>query len=120
MSRDNKFFQHEDRASYELAFLLRALPQHLVSQAPLTADQVQMAEAAESHAKNLTLTLHHGLESIGHLMYSAGTNDKAPIDRSHFASLGALIVELAGQLQFLDEFCSSASELNYALKGQPQ
>lgn len=118
MSRSNKFFQHEDRASYELAFLLRALPQHLTGQADLTADQLQMAEAAQSHAINLNLTLQHGLESIGQLMYSAGTNEKLQMDRSHFASLGVLISELAIQLQFLDEFCASATELQHAPKGQ--
>ena len=122
MSRDNEFFQHEDRASYELGMLLRALPKHVHADSEISRDQALMLDAAHSHAGNLNSALLHGLESIGHFMYSAAVNKTALIDPKHFASLGVLVSELAAQLQFLDEFSGSIAdrELQLALKGNAQ
>jgi hypothetical protein len=120
MIATNEFFNHPDRAAYELAYLLRALPQHFDIKEALSGDQVLQVKAAETHAENYTDILLHGIESIGHLMYSAGNNENAPL--KHFASLGALVGELAGQLQFLDEFRTSVADrkLQLALRGGAQ
>lgn len=115
----NNFFANEDRASYELGNFLRRLPAHLRN-VELDAQQRLMVEAAEQHATNLSQTLLHGLEAIGHVMYSSAHSDDCPLDPRQLSGLGELVKELAVQLQFLDDFRASAAdnELQLALKGR--
>lgn len=115
----NNYFANEDRASYELGNFLRRLPPYL-SNVELDTQQRLMLEAAEQHATNLSSTLLHGLEAIGHVMHSSGYADDCPLAPRQLSGLGELVKELAVQLQFLEDFRASAAdnELQLALKGQ--
>jgi hypothetical protein len=118
MSQSNPHFRHPGRASYELGKLMRSLPEHLYGE--LTADQQLEVEAAGKHADNATGTLLHGLQSLGRVLWAAGANTEFPADPDDCASVGALVTEIALQLQLLDEFRTSVAEheLRIAQKGQ--
>jgi hypothetical protein len=109
MSQTNEAFKNPDQASYELGYLLRALPQHL-NGANLTEHQHCEIEAADLHALNATGTLLRGLQALGRVMWCASVNGGAPIDEKNFGDVGLLVTEVALQLQFLDEFRQSVTE----------
>lgn len=110
MNQENhSAFKFPERASYELGYLLRALPQRLGSDT-LTKEQQLEVEAADLHAMNCTSTLPRGLQGLGHVLWSAGMNNKQEIGTEYFASVGLLVGEIALQLQFLDEFRQSVVE----------
>lgn len=103
MSQVNPFLNNPERSSYELAYLLRELPRHLTLE-PLTAEQVQMVDAAEQQAYNYGDALTHGLEAIGRVMWTASANDQFEIAPRDIGHIGVLVSELAVQIQFLSEF----------------
>ena len=111
MSESNAYFDRPQRASYEFGQLLRSLPADLdaASTAPTASDSAKL-QAAERHATHYSDTLLNGLESLGHVMWSAGVNERQPVAPEHFADLGLLITELAVQLQFLGDFRAVANE----------
>ena len=102
-------FHRPERAPYELGHLLRALPRDLDG-AKLTAEQINMADAAGHHASIVTSTILSGLESMGRIMWSAGVNQRNPVESDDFANVGMLVAGLAVQLQFLSEFQSEVDE----------
>lgn len=110
MNANNEHFRNRLRSSYELAHLLRQMPNHCdltASDAP--ADMRQQMEAAERHADNYSEILLDGLESLGRVMWSASGNDEWPIEQRDVGCIGNLISQLAVQLQFIDEFRSSVN-----------
>lgn len=120
MSQSNPFLNNPERASYELAYLLRELPRHLTLE-PLTADQVQMVDAAEQQAYNYGDALTHGLEAIGRVMWTASDNEQNEISRRDIGHIGVLVSELAVQIQFLSEFRSSVRDYrDHATKKGPR
>jgi hypothetical protein len=106
MSQSNPFLNNPERASYELAYLLRELPRHLTRE-PLTDEQVQMMDAAEMQACNYGDALTHGLEAIGRVMWTASANEENEISARDIGHIGVLVSELAVQIQFLSEFRSA-------------
>lgn len=110
MSHDNPHFRNVERASYELAYLLRELPRHFKTHS-LTADQQQMIEAADKHAANYTSTLLHGLQSLGRVAWCAGVNEDQQVDADDLANVGLLVTEIALQLQFIGDFRGQVNEL---------
>lgn len=105
MSAKNPFFDNSERASYELAYLLRKLPISIDPDVLLPGDDESlMVEAAAQHAYNLRETLMRGVEGIGHLLFCAGFNKTNSIDRTQYANVGMLLTEIAGQMQMTTEF----------------
>lgn len=120
MSDQNLPVEHTERAPYELARLLRSLPDTLdVPSASITDQQRKQLTAADCHAAEYTNTLLNGLESMGRMIYSASLNTRQTLELRDVAQTGLLITELAVQLQFLDEFRSAVAGRNIfaAMKG---
>lgn len=109
MSQPKESFRFPDRATYELGYLLRALPRHLHGES-LTEQQLADVGAAELHAMNSTNTLVRGLQGLGHVIWSACNREEMNIDHGHVGQVGLLVSEIALQLQFLDEFRQSVVE----------
>lgn len=107
MSLANPHFKSIDRAPYELARLLQDLPPRF-ELSKLTAEQQLMADAAVDHAANYSTAVLGGIEAIGHLLFSAATNDKWPLEQRVAADVGALLSALAVQAQYLREFTAAA------------
>lgn len=108
---ENPHFKNVDRAPYELAYLLRHMPEggfHYSE--PLTPDQRLMAEAARRHTMNARSTLIHGLEAIGQYLMVAGLNDENDVEKRSLVGLGELISHVATEYQFLEELESSLRE----------
>lgn len=111
MNRSKLIFQHPERASYELGCLLRRLPRHLHGPT-LDAVQLEQIEAADKHAANSTGTLLQGLQSLGRVLWSAAVNENFPADVGDCARVGALVSEIALQLEFLSDFREEVAEHN--------
>jgi len=107
MSLANPHFKLVERAPHELASLLENLPPQRAG-ARLTDDERLMLNAAIDHAANYNHTLLDGIEAIGHILFSAATNENFPIERSVAASLGTLLSALAVQSQYLQDFTAGA------------
>lgn len=107
MSLANPHFKLVERAPHELANLLENLPPQRCG-AKLSGDELLMLNAAVDHAANYNHTLLDGIEAIGHLLFSAATNESFPIERSAAASLGTLLSALAVQAQYLQDFTTGA------------
>lgn len=103
---EKSYFNHIDRAPYELGHLLQRLPEHFSSfskQTP-TAESRLIAAAAANHALNANETVMRGLETLGRLVFAAADNDELGEISSHdMRSLGGLITHLAVEAQFLQE-----------------
>lgn len=107
MSIANPHFNLIERAPYELANLLESLPpQHV--HAKLTDDERLMLHAATDHAANYSETLLDGIEAIGHLLFSASTNEGFPPSQGTVANIGTLLSALAVQAQYLKHFSAGA------------
>jgi hypothetical protein len=107
MSLTNPHFNLIERAPYELANLLEKLPpQH--AHAKLTSDERLMLHAATDHAANYSETLLDGIEAIGHLLFSASTNEGFPLSQGTAAHIGTLLSALAVQAQYLKHFSAGA------------
>lgn len=107
MSLANPHFKLVERAPSELAHLLENLPPQRAG-AKLTDDERLMINAAVDHAANYNHTLLDGIEALGHLLFSAATNENFPIERSVAASIGTLLSALAVQAQYLQDFTAGA------------
>lgn len=107
MTLANPHFTSIDRAPYELARLLQNLPPNF-ELGKLPVDQQLMAHAAVDHAANYGTAVLSGIEAIGHLLFSAATNDKWPLEQRVAADVGALLSALAVQAQYLREFTAAA------------
>lgn len=118
MIQSSPHFKHPERATYELGYLLRSLPQSFNGEA-LSDEQCLEIAAADRHALNSTGTLLHGLQSLGRVMWSASVNEDYPPDTDDLGRVGLLMTEVALQLQFLFEFRQSVEEheLRIAQKG---
>lgn len=103
MSAADTHFRNIDRAAYELPWLLKRLPTESLMSRALTPDERLIAEAAESHAFNASSALMHGIEAIGHLLFSTATNHDNPIDPSQLVGLAGLVTHLAVEAQYLQE-----------------
>lgn len=103
----NPHFKLVERAPHELANLLENLPPRRVG-TKLSGDELLMLNAAIDHAANYNNALLDGIEAIGQLLFSAATNERAPLERSTAASLGTLLSALAVQSQYLQDFTSGA------------
>ena len=107
MSLANPHFNLIERAPYELAHLLENLPpQHAHDK--LSSDERLMLDAAASHAANYGETLLDGIEAIGHLLFSAATNEGFPLSQGTAAHIGTLLSALAVQAQYLKAFSAGA------------
>ena len=111
MSNSNPLFKNTERASYELGFLLRSLPRHLHG-APLSPEQLQEMEAADTHAVNCRATLLDGLQSLGRVLWAAGVNEAFPADVGDCARVGMLVTEIALQIEFLNDFREDVAQHN--------
>jgi hypothetical protein len=109
MIKSTSLFQNSERASYELALMLRDLPAQLHG-APLNAELLEQVEAADRHATNSTTILLDGLQSLGRVMYSAGVNKEVPSDAGDCARVGAMITEIALHLEFMNDFREEVAE----------
>ena len=117
MTDFNAYFGDAGRSPYELGRLLRDLPEDLTTGlVDLTESQLAKLEAAEQHAGNQTDTLLTGLDSLGHLMWSAGRNERHPVGAEHFSNLGLFVAELAVQMQFLNDFRVEANMCLHGIK----
>lgn len=111
MIAKNPHFQQRERSAFQLGHLLRDLPASLdLTAGGNAADMTLRLEAAERHAENYGEILLDGIESLGRVMWSAGENEEWPVAQRDVARIGALISQLAIQLQFLDEFRASAND----------
>jgi hypothetical protein len=109
----NPHFMQSERAPYQLCTLLRSLPAALdLATEPITEEQQDQMLAADQHAANFTSTVLHGLEALGRTLRSAATNPRTPVSLDDAAQVGALISELAIQLQFLDDFRTAVADRN--------
>jgi hypothetical protein len=111
MTYSNPAFKNRGRASYEFGFLLRSLPRHLHG-TDLSRDQLNEVEAADRHAGNCGDTLLDGLQSLGRILWSAGTNEDFPPEPSDFARIGLLVTEVATQIEFMAAFQDEVAENN--------
>lgn len=102
-ANNNPHFNHFDRASYELGYLLQKLPSDFSSYSTATPETLLIADAARRHAENANSTIMNGLEAIGEMMFFAGANKENEIEPNTIASLGCLIRQLAVEAQFLQE-----------------
>lgn len=99
MSTPNPHLKNIDRPAYEIPFLLQRLEVTSLSVA-LTSEQRQISEAVRAHALSQQQTIASGLDSIGQLIYLAGSG-KEPVDTHHMRNLGLLISHLSIELEFL-------------------
>ncbi|MDB5797235.1 MAG: hypothetical protein JWP36_1137 [Paucimonas sp.] len=109
LTKDNPLNQNPGRAPYELAHLLRRLPVDFAYLRSPTQEQKEAAGAALEHIEDATGTLLHGLEAIGALLFSAGTNKDFPVAANQLPDLGSLIQHLAVELQMLHDLEDSVS-----------
>ena len=100
MASKNPHFNNSERPAYELPYIIANLGS-VTGSTKLSADQVQMIEAAQSHAINASDTILTGIESIGQLLYIAGGSDD--VETQHFRNLGQLIKHLAVEAQHLQQ-----------------
>lgn len=120
MSDQNIPRSNVERAPYELARLLRALPDSLdLPATAITDEQRKQLTAADCHAAEYTNTLLNGIESMGRVIYSASLNTRQTLELRDVAQVGLLVTELAVQLQFLDDFRSAVAGRRFydAMKG---
>ena len=112
---ENSYFNHIDRAPYELGHLLQRLPEHFSSRSEPTptADMQLIATAAAQHAENANDTLLRGLDALGRLIYTAADNDQGGISSQDMRSIGVLISHLAVEAEFLQE---TQSNLEFTLQ----
>jgi len=101
MASKNPHFNNSERPAYELPYLIANLGP-VTGSTKLSADQVQMIQAAQCHAINASDTILTGIESIGQLLYIAGGSDD-DTDSQHFRNLGQLIKHLAVEAQHLQQ-----------------
>ena len=118
MSQFKPAFQNRERASFELGRLLRSLPAYL-HDAPLNIEQLEEIKAADQHAANARGILLDGLQSLGRVLWSAGVNEEFPAEVGDCARVGALVTEIALQIELLNEFREEVAEhhLRNAQKG---
>jgi len=107
MSLANPHFKLIERAPHELANLLERLPPHRAG-AKLSGDELLMLSAAIDHAANYNTAVLGGIEAIGHLLFSAATNEKWPLEQRVMSDVGALLSALAVQAQYLQDFTTGA------------
>jgi hypothetical protein len=100
----NSHFMNRLRSAYELSKLLRDLP---ITRDVPDADTRLQLEAADRHADNYGEILLDGLESLGHVMFSAANNEAWPVEQHDMAALGEMISQMSVQLQFISEFRDS-------------
>ena len=112
MSGANPAFKNVDRAAYELPWAMKNLPDGRMQLANLKPDELLVARAAQLHAFNALSTVLTGIEAIGHLIFSASTNDGGEVEPHHLAGLGSLIAHLGVEAQYLSE---TESELRVAI-----
>lgn len=107
MSADNPHFKHVERSAFEFSRLLRSLS----TNPDLTsADERLKFEAAECHAEHYHEAMLSGLESLGRVMFSACERGEWPVAQRDMSRLGAMITQIAVQVQFLDEFRHSVRD----------
>jgi hypothetical protein len=99
VSAPNPELKNINRPAYEIPCLLQRLGVTSLSMA-LTSEQRQMSEAVRAHALNQQQTIASGMDSIGQLIYLAGSGNE-PVDTHHMRNLGLLISHLAIELEFL-------------------
>lgn len=110
----NPQFNNPERPAYELPYLIANLGP-VTSSTKLSADQVQMIEAAQCHAINASDTILTGIESIGQLLYIAGGSDD-DTESQHFRNLGQLIKHLAVEAQHLQQVDADMGSLLHQAK----
>ena len=98
MPQSNPYLKHRNRAPYEIGVLLRKLERCAHDQ----KNNDEIAEAIIQHSYSAHLTILHGLEAIGCLLYHAACNNEV----GHIApevlnDIGLLIRHLAVETQFL-------------------
>lgn len=99
----NPHFERASRAAYELPHLVKQLPAHWHTQDALSDHERLVADAAKSHACNAGEMIVRGLESIGDLLFSLGSNKATELNQRSVAGLGELLTHLAVELQYLRE-----------------
>ena len=103
------------RAPYQLAHLIRQLPEDFSLYAPFAEAHRPVATAVAHHASNANDTLLHGLAAIGHVLMVAGLNTDGQVDGSHLARLGDLITHLAVEMETMQVLTWAIRE---ALQGE--
>lgn len=99
----NPHFKNIERAPYEIGHLLQALPPDFAHYKEQPADVHEIADALERHTYNAQFAVLSGLEAIGTVLFSAGTNENSGLDPQAVANLGCLVRHLAVELQYLGE-----------------
>ena len=117
MSATNPHLTNIDRAPREFGHLMKAMPARFPEDHAMSTDERQQAEAAIRHASNAGGTLMDGLEVIGQLLFSAGTNDAWPMDASDLCRIGMLIKHIAVEAQFMQD---QTEELQFSLDNDAQ
>lgn len=103
MNAANPHFANINRAPHEFGYLMKILPANFSAVRAMSTDERLQAKAAIDHASNAGGTLMSGMEAIGHLLFSAATNESYPMESTNLAKIGMLITHIAVQAQFLQE-----------------
>lgn len=106
-------FKHIDRAPYEIGQLLQSLPSDFSHYKEQPEEVHLVADALERHAYNAKGTILSGIEAIGTMLFSAGTNEATSLDGNAIANLGCLVRHLSVELQYiieLEEECLALKE----------
>lgn len=96
---NNPAFKNVERPAYELPTLLKNLGDISVT-VPMTAEQRNLADAAETHATNALSTLLDGIESVGRLLTQLGVAGVA-LDSGEAIRIGNLFAYLAVESQLM-------------------
>lgn len=103
MNTPNPHFHNLERAPYEFGHLIRKLPGDFPAGQAMSSDERMQAKAAIDHAYNANYTLMNGIEAIGHLLFTAGSNHDHPTEAHVLADIGMLIKHIGVEAQFLQE-----------------
>ncbi|MFC0169664.1 hypothetical protein ACFFKC_16385 [Pseudoduganella danionis] len=116
----NPYFANPDRAPYELGQLLQQLPADFGVSPVVELKHVQMASAAEVHAKAAGMTILSGIEAIGQLVEMAGANEEEKVPAYTLFCLGGLLRHLAVEGQYMESVSGSLAYANalYAKRGK--
>ncbi len=96
---NNPAFNNVSRPAYELPNLLKNLGDISVT-VPMTAEQRNLAAAAETHATNALSTLLDGIEAMGSLMTQIGAaGDDLP--NGDLCKIGSLFTYFAVEAQLM-------------------
>jgi hypothetical protein len=109
-SKENPHFGQVERGPYEFFRLMREIPEDFHPTRPCSHHTYQMVQAAGNHASNMRMTVLHGLEALGTVMWTAVNNEKQDVTPDTLGDICTLINHLAVTLQWVCEFEGEARD----------